>query len=186
MKKLGAVFYLILAVLFIAVLVMLSLWARTGRTLYLYLMLGAFGLYLIHIVLSLSISWKDIRGGEALRSKYLMLLNHFQSEIVYITYLGNERRIRKPSKTRRDYLIEFYEPTTDIELLKKHIWFGLSEAEEQKLKTLCVGSEIVSFSFLADIRQRKVMIQAGFLQAALPLRHFEEFLRENEIIPYGE
>lgn len=185
MKKLGALFYFLLAILSIAVLIMLSLWARTGKTLYLFLMIGAFGVYLLFIVFSLLYTWKDLKTGEAVRSKYLMLLNHFQSEFVYLAYLGTERRLISPSKTRKDYLVEFFEPSVDPEMLKKHL-SSLSEAEEDKLREKCVGSEIVPFSYLSEMQGKKVFLSKAVFEAAQPLRHFDEFFKKNELIQYGE
>lgn len=186
MRKLDALFYIMLGILTLAVLIMLGLWIRTRYSVYLYLMLGAFAAYSFHIILTLIRGGKDLRGSEAFRSKFLMLLNHVDSKIVYITYLGTEKRILKPSCHKNDYLIEFYEPDTDLELLKKHIWFELSEADEKKLKKKFIGGMDVPFSYLDEIRSRKVLIQEEFYQFAANLSQFSEFFANNEIISYGD
>lgn len=186
MKKLDALFFVLLGLLTLAMLVMLALWVRTKHIIYLCFLLGIFVVYTFFIVYTLLRDGKDLRAGSPFRSRFLMLLGHVDSKIVFLAFLGNEKRALKPSPLRKDYLIEFYEPQTDLEKLKKHVWFGLSEADETILKNSFIGGMDVPFSFLADIRDRTVLIPNNFLQAVKENPLFFDFLNSNELVPYGD
>lgn len=186
MKKLDALFFVLLGLLTLAMLIMLALWVRTKHVIYLCFLLGIFAVYTSFIVFTLLRDGKDLRAGGPFRSKFLMLLNHIDSKVVFVAFLGNEKRTLKPSPLRKDYLIEFYEPQTNLEKLKKHVWFGLSEAEETQLKNSFIGGMDIPYSFLADIRERTVLIPNNFLQAVKENPLFSDFLSANELVPYGD
>lgn len=186
MRKLGAIFYIILLLLTAAVLVLLSLWIKTREPICLYLMLVAFAVYLFHLVYSLLRSGRNFKKSALLRSSYLSLLNSTETKIVYITYLGNERRVRKPSKSRKDYLVEFYCGGVDCEKLKRHLWYDLPQKDENELKRSLIGGMDIPYSLLSDISNKKVLLQARFFEAATGSPNFSDFLSSNEITLYGE
>ena len=186
MKKLGALFYIVLGLLTIAVLVSLSLWIRFKSPFYLYFMLAAFAVYLFHLVFNLIRNDIEYRQGEIQRSSFLMLSQNIEAQIVYITYLGNEKRVQKPARYRKDYLIEFYSPDVKIDQLKKHLWYDLPEEEEKELLHSFIGGMDVPYPLLADISQKTVLLQAMFYEEAKDLPLFSDFFERNKIILYGE
>ena len=186
MKKLGALFYIILGLLTVAVLVTLSLWIRTMNPIYFYLLLASFVVYVFHLVFHFVRTGKEFKKDEVLRSSFLLLSQSIEVKVVYITYLGNKKHIEKPSKYRKDYLIEFYSADVDISTLKKHLWFELPAADENKLKLSLIGDMDIPYSFLDDISGKTVLVQAYFFETTQNSPLFKTFFEKNKIVLYGE
>ncbi len=184
MKKLGAVFYIILAVLTVGVLGMLAAWLWTDRELFLYLMLALFPVYLFHLIFNLAMNGRRERREKERRSEFLALAGN--AEKVYITYLGNERRVGRPSAHRKDYLIEFYAKEADAEALKRHLWYGLAEAEEERLRLFFLGGGKYPYPLLADLKHKQIFVQGPFYRAAEGSPLFHDILKSNEWILYGD
>ena len=185
-RKLGKLFYIILIILTAAMLALLGVWAGTGKDLFLYLLIGIFPLYLFHLVFHLVRTDKDYKKRDAQKSEFLAVARDENAGVVYITYLGNERGLKKPSRTKKDYLVEFYTPAVDIALLKRHLWFDLSEEDEEKLIRHRVGQLEVPFPFLEEITGRKVLVQAAFYHAAQGLPPYQTLFLKNEVVLYDE
>ncbi len=185
-RKLGKLFYIILIVLTAAMLALLGVWAGTGKDLFLYLLIGIFPLYLFHLVFHLVRTDKDYKKRDAQKSEFLAAARDENAAVVYITYLGNEKRVKKPSNTKKDYFVEFYTPAVDLALLKRHLWFDLSEEDEEKLIRYRVGQLEVPFPFLEELTGRKLLVQAAFYNAAKDLPEFQTLLCKNEVLLYDE
>ena len=170
-RKLGKLFYIILIALTAVMLTMLSLWTVTEKPLYLYLLLGIFPVYVFHLVFHL---------------EFLAAVRDENAKVVYMTYLGNERRVKKPSQTKKDYFVEFYSAGVDTELLKRHLWFDLSEADEETLLRSRIGQLEIPFPFLSEISGRTLLVQEAFFRAAEHSPLFAPLFRDNEVILYGE
>lgn len=186
MKKLGALFYIILLILTAAVLVLLALWLRTENYLFFFLMLAAFAAYLFHLIFHLAKIGKSNRKQKDLEKNLLSLLESSLSAVVYITYLGPLKRVRTPSKTKPDFLVEFYTKDVDCEKLKRHLWFDLSIEDETLLKQRLIGGLSIPYPLLARFTHKKIFIQRAFLEEAQNSPSFSNFLSQNEFIPYGE
>ena len=186
MKRLSVLFYIFIGILTPALLVTLVLWINFKSSAYLYVTLAEFAVYIGGVASYLICCAIESQTNETLKCAFLMLLQNYESKIVYITYTGNERRLKHPSKFKRDYLVEFYPRETDVELLKKHLWFGLPQKEEAQLKNLLIGGLDVPYPLLKDISQKQVLLQARFREAVSNLPHFEFLLNGNEIILYAE
>lgn len=185
-RKLSGAFYVILLLLTAAIMAFLAVWAVTKNDLFLYLMLALFPLYLFHLIFHLVKTDKDYKKQEAEKSEFLTVAREEAARVVYITYLGDERHIRKPSRTKKDYLIEFYTKEVEIDLLKRHLWFDLGEREEERLIRCRIGSMEVPYSFLQELSGRTLLVQAQFFFAAEHSPLFAQLLSGNEIILYGE
>ena len=186
MKKLGSWFYIVLATLTVGVLGALAVWLSTENDLFLYLMLGLFPVYVAFLVLSMVLNGKREKKRGEEKSAFLLLAREEAVKVVYVTYLGGERGVRKPSKRKKDYLVEFYTGAVDENLLKKHLWFGLSDADEQKLGRCRTGETYAPFPFLCEISGKTVLIQARFFEAAKDSPLFAKLFADNEIVLYGE
>lgn len=184
--RLGAPFYIILAVLTVAVLGLLAVWAWTKRNVFLYVALGIFPLYLIHLIYHLATAGKRAEREKERRSAFLTLARDPAARLVHLTYLGGERRIYKPSSSKKDYRVEFYTGGADEDALKRHLWFDLPEEEEARLKLFLVGSAEIAYPFLADISGKRVYAQAAFVELAKGNPYFVEFFKANEVASYGE
>lgn len=186
MKRLGKTFYILLGILTAAVLGLLFAFFYTKKDLFLYLTLGVFVLYLFHLVYHLVKSGRTIKKRDELLSSLVVLLGSEEAEVVYVTYLGGERGALRPSKTKKDYLVEVYRRAVDISLLKKHLWFDLPEEEEKKLSKQLVGSVEIPYPFLEKISKKTVLIQEGFYDVVKDSPLFAKFFSENKIVLYGE
>lgn len=164
----------------------LSLWMSYKNSAYLYVTLAEFAVYIGVVAIYLIRGSIEAQTNETLKSNFLMLLQNFETKVVYITYTGNERRLKRPSKFKKDYLVEFYPKEADIEMLKKHLWFGLSPEEEAQLKKLLIGGMDIPYPLLNDIKQKQVLLQERFHETVASSPLFEAFLLGNEIILYGE
>ena len=169
-----------------ALLVTLSLWMHFKNSAFLYVTLAEFAVYIAVVAMYLIHGTLEAQMNETLKSNFLMLLQNFETKIVYITYTGNERRLKRPSRFKKDYLVEFYPKEADIEMLKKHLWFGLSPEGEAQLKKLLIGGMDIPYPLLSDISQKQVLLQERFQETVASSPLFESFLLGNEIILYGE
>lgn len=186
MQKLGWKFYVPLLVLTLGVLGLLAAWLSTRNDALLYGMLGLFPVYLFHLIFGLAMNGRGQKRSKELRSSFLLLAGNGDVGTVYLTYLGGERRIKKPSLKKKDYLVEFYAAGVDRSLLKRHLWFGLSEEDERALLPFFIGGMEVPYPFLADLSGKTILAQAEFLRAAEEVPAFDEVMKQNEWIPYGE
>lgn len=186
MKRISILFYIFVGLLTSALLVTLSLWMNLKNSAFLYVTLAEFAVYIAVVAMYLIHGTLEAQTNETLKSNFLMLLQNFETKIVYITYTGNERRLKKPSRFKKDYLVEFYPKEADIEMLKKHLWFGLSPEDEAQLKKLLIGGMDIPYPLLKDISQKQVLLQEHFQETVQNSPLFESFLLENEIILYGE
>lgn len=186
MKKLGAAFYLILAVLTVAELGTLFAWIYTKRDVLLYIALGVFPVYLFHLIFHLVRAGKREARKAELKSAFVSLLREQTAEIVYLTYLGGEKRLEKPSAGRKDYLVEFYTEKTDRELLKRHLWFDLSPERESELALTRLGGMKIPYPLLGEIAGKMLFVSAGFYQAAEHNPAFKDLLCGNTVVLYGE
>ena len=185
-RKLGKWFYILLIALTVAMLVMLSLWSATENNVYLYILIGLIPFYILHLVISLVRSDKDYKRKDAKRSEFLAVARDANASVVYITYLGDEKHVKKPSPTKKDYLIEFYSGGVDLSLLKRHLWYDLSAEDEERILRFRIGQLEIPYPFLEEIEGRKLLIQAAFFQAAKDSPLFEKFFGKNEVILYDE
>lgn len=185
MKKLGAPFYIVLAALTAAVLGCLGLYVWLEDELWLYLMLGVFAVYLVHLIASLAWNSRSHKRAELDKSSFLLLAGNREA-VVYLTYLGSERHIRRPSARRKDYLVEFYDGKVDVSLLKRHLWFGLSEEEEKTLNRSCLGGMRIPYPLLRELSGRTLLVQAGLYEAAKDSPLFSGLFGGNQVIIYGE
>ncbi len=184
--KLGKTFYIVLLLLTAALLAFLSVWALTGNDLFLYLLLGVVPLYVLHLVFHLVKADKDYKKQDELKSAFFSLAREEQAEIVYLTYLGDEKHLLKPSPRKREYLIEFYTRAVDLALLKRHLWFGLSEEEEERLIKCRLGSMEIPYPLLEEVRGRTVLVQSALFRAAKDSPLFSPFFSGNTILLYDE
>ncbi len=185
-RKLGKLFYIILIALTVAMLAFLGVWMATKDPVYLYILVGIFPLYLFHLIFHLVRTDKDYKKRDVQRSEFLAVARDENASVVYITYLGGEKGLKKPSRTKKDYLVEFYTSAVDIALLKRHLWFNLPEEDEEKLIRFRVGQIEVPFPFLEEITGRKVLVQAAFYNAAQGLPEYQTLLHKNEVVLYDE
>lgn len=185
-RKLGKLFYIILIALTAAMLALLGVWAATKKLLFLYILIGIFPLYLFHLVFHLVRTDKDYKKRDAKKSEFLAVARDANAGVVYITYLGNEKRVKKPSPTKKDYLVEFYTPAVDLSLLKRHLWFDLPEKDEETLIRFRIGQLETPFPFLEELTGRKLLVQAAFYNVAKDLPHFQTLLNKNEVLLYDE
>lgn len=186
MKKLSAFFYISIGILTAALLVTLSLWIVYKTELLLYITFGEFVGYILLVTMNTIRNSIEFQTNETLKCEFLMLLQNVETKQVYITYTGNEHRIKKPSRIKRDYLVEFYPAEADEEMLKRHLWFNPDPKEEALLKSLVIGGLDVPFPLLNDISQKKLFLQERFYEEASSSPLFESFLLNNEVILYGE
>lgn len=186
MKNLGAVFYLVLGILTLSIFVLLGVWARTHDVLYLYLLLAVFFVYVIFLISSLVRKGRAFKKDEKLRSELLVFARNGDLPIVHMTYLGGKRNLARPSKRKKDYLVQFYDGGADRGALGRHLWFDLPEEEENALRRHMHGEMNIPYALLADIRGKYVFAQAAFCAEAERSPRFEEFFRENTVTPYGE
>lgn len=185
-RKLGPLFYILLIALTAVLVAFLGVWAATGNDLFLYLMLGVFPLYVFHLIYHLVRTDKDYKKQDALRSEFFAVARDENAKVVYLTYFGNEKRVKKPSAKRRDYLIEFYSPGVDLELLKRHLWFDLSDREEEALIRYRIGALEIPYAFLEEVKDKTVLVQAEFFRAAEGSPLFASLFAKNEIHLYGQ
>lgn len=185
-KKFGKWFYVIMLAITVAILALLGVWAWTKNNLYLYLLLGLCPIYVLHIVLSIVLTGRYADRAQAARSELLAVALDPTAEIVYLTYLGGERRVKRPSRRKKDYLAEFYTRGADVELLKRHLWFDLSEREEEELLRHRLGQLEIAYPLLSEIKGKKVLVQSAFYDTAKDLPQFSALFGENQIILYGE
>lgn len=184
MKHLGKFFYLVLAFLTVGVLGSLAAWAWTKDNLWLYLMLALFPVYLFHLLFNLIYGDKLAKRRETERSAFLTLIR--ENCIVYMTYLGSPARVKRPSKNKKDYLVHLYDLSVDRDLLKRHLWFDLPEAEEKRLSVHLLAETAIAYPLLADIRGRQVFVQTQFYRAAERSPLFADFLSQNTFTLYGD
>ena len=185
-RKLGKLFYIILIALTAVMLTMLSLWTVTEKPLYLYLLLGVFPVYVFHLVFHLVRTDKDYKKRDTQKSEFLAAARDENAKVVYMTYLGNKRRVKKPSQTKKDYLVEFYSAGVDTALLKRHLWYDLPEADEETLLRSRIGQLEIPFPFLSEISGRTLLVQEAFYRAAEHSPLFASLFRDNAVILYGE
>ena len=185
MRKFYALFYIFIGILTAGLLITLSLWIIYHTPLLLYITFGEASAYILIVTLNMIRNSIEFQTNETLKCEFLMLLQNLETKKVYITYLGNEHRIKKPSRIKRDYLVEFYPEEADAEMLKRHLWFDPSPKDEAALKALVIGGLDVPFPLLNDISQKKLFLQERFYQEASSSPLFESFLLNNEIILYG-
>ena len=186
MKKLPVLFYIFIGILTVALIVTLSLWIHLKNSVFLYVTLAELVFYIGVITTYLIRGTLEEQINETLKCDFLMLLQNYETKLVYIAYVGNERRLKHPSRYRRDYLVEFYPEKTNIDLLKQHLWFDLPEEGENLLRSQMIGGMDIPYPLLADIKQKKVLLQTLVYEEIKSSTHFERLLQQNEIIPYGE
>lgn len=167
-------------------LTMLGLWTATENEVYLYILIGIVPLYIAHLVISLVRSDKGYKRKDERRSEFLALSRDENARVVYITYLGDEQHVKKPSQTKKDYLVEFYADGVDLSLLKRHLWYDLSDEDEERVLRFRIGQIEIPYPFLGEIAGRKLLIQAAFFQAAKDSPLFESLFGKNEVILYDE
>lgn len=185
MKKLGILFFILLAVLTFAVLGCLTAWLWTKNDVLLYVTVGLFPVYLFHLVFGLMHGNKKAKR-DAAEERSFRLLSERDDAVVYVTYLGGKRGVLHPSRTKKDYLTEFYDEQVDLSLLKRHLWFDLPEEREKELQTHMIGGAKVPYPRLAELKNRRILVQIAFFDAAKDAPAFEQFFRDNEIMTYGE
>ena len=185
MKKLGTAFYLILLALTLLVLGTLVLWFLKKNDVFLYLTIALFALYLFHLVFGMV---RGDRREKRARSTEDLLRTELKSgdAVVYLTYFGGERHVRKPSPHKTEYLVELYAPAVDRELLKRHLWFGLSDREEKLLSAAKRYEAHIAYPALSLIEGKTVFLPAGFYEAARQQEAFAGLLHKNKIVLYGE
>ena len=185
MKKLSAFFYIVIGILTAGLLVTLSLWIIYKTPLLLYITFGEASAYILIVSLNTFRNTIEFQTNVILKSEFLMLVQNVETKIVYITYTGNEHRGRKPSRIKRDYLVEFYPEEADLEALKKHLWFDPSPKDEAMLKSLLIGGMDVPFPLLGDISRKKLVLQERFYEEVSSSPLFESLLSNNEVVLYG-
>ncbi len=186
MKHLGSVFYALLLVLSAAVIGALIVYFRTKSDLAFAAVFVFFVLYLVHLVYGLTRGKKQRKTLEEERERFRRILRIENCRVVYITYLSDERHIDRPSELRRDYLIELYPAMAEEENLKRHLWYDLSQTEENRLDTLCFGKFRVPKSFLGEIAEKRIYIQAAFFDVAKENPQYRPVFEKNQIVLYGE
>ena len=185
MKKFSAAFYLILLGLTVLVLGCLGLWLWLDNEIFLYVMIALFAVYLFHLIYSMVHA--DRREKREQTTEELLRAGLKGGDcVVYLTYFGGERHIRKPSLHKAEYLVELYPPSVDGERLKKHLWFGLSDQEENLLSGAKRYEAKIAYPALALIEGKTVYLPAGFYEAAKKQAAFSQFLNKNTIVLYGE
>ncbi len=184
MKKFGAPFYIILFALTVLVLGMLGLWLWLKQDVFLYLMIALFVVYVIHMAYNMVHGRRQEKREQTTED---LLRAEFKREcVVYLTYFGGEKHVKKPSAHKREYLIEVYAPAVDKALLKRHLWFGLPEAEEKKLALMKRYETKIAYPALSLIEGKTVYLPAGFCEAAKSVPAFDGLLNKNDIVIYGE
>lgn len=103
MKKLGTAFYLILLALTLLVLGTLVLWFLKKNDVFLYLTIALFALYLFHLVFGMVRGYKREKREQTTEDLLRAELKG-GSCVVYLTYFGGERHVKKPSPIRRNTL----------------------------------------------------------------------------------
>ena len=185
MKKLGTAFYLILLALTLLVLGTLVLWFLKKNDVFLYLTIALFALYLFHLVFGMVRGYK-LEKREQTTEDLLRAELKGGSCVVYLTYFGGERHVKKPSPHKTEYLAEIYAPSVDGERLKKHLWFGLSDKEEKLLAAAKRYEAKIAYPALSLIEGKTVYLPAGFFEAAKEQEAFSALLNKNTIVLYGE
>lgn len=181
--KLGVSFYIGLGALTVGVLASLALWLWLDETIYLIVMLVMFVLYLFHLIFGLARSGRAFQRAEEDRSAFLLHVR--EDVVVYLTYLGGERHVRRPPARKKDYLVEFYAPQVDLELLKRHLWFDLPPERERELSKSFIAEARIPRPLLNDIRGKTVLIQEGFCEVAETLPEYADFFAQNTVVRYG-
>lgn len=187
MKKLSAFFYILLAVLSVAVLLTLSLWLWLKEIWLLILMCALFAVYLAHLCIGLTRGKRQTATENSVRNSLKTLCANGNVTTVYLVYYGNERRISSPSPVKRDYFLECY-PDVEDELLQKHLWYGLDEENEGKLDLLCIYSNRVSAAVLSEIKGMKLYLPKPFFEKAVNSNNtvIKNLLKENTPVCYGK
>ena len=185
MKKLGTAFYLILLALTLLVLGTLVLWFLKKNDVFLYLTIALFALYLFHLVFGMVRGYKREKREQTTEDLLRAELKG-GSCVVYLTYFGGERHVKKPSPHKTEYLAEIYAPSVDGERLKKHLWFGLSDKEEKLLAAAKRYEAKIAYPALSLIEVKTVYLPAGFFEAAKEQEAFSALLNKNTIVLYGE
>ena len=185
MKKLGTAFYLILLALTLLVLGTLVLWFLKKNDVFLYLTIALFALYLFHLVFGMVRGYKREKREQKTEDLLRAELKG-GSCVVYLTYFGGERHVKKPSPHKTEYLAEIYAPSVDGERLKKHLWFGLSDKEEKLLAAAKRYEAKIAYPALSLIEGKTVYLPAGFFEAAKEQEAFSALLNKNTIVLYGE
>ncbi len=185
-RQLGKMFYFLLVLLTLAMLAFLGAWAGTKNNVFLYCLIGTFPFYLFHLVYHLVRTDKDYKKRDAEKSEFLAVARDEHAQVVYMTYLGNERRVKHPSPGKKDYLTEFYTSAVDTKLLKRHLWYDLSDEEEETLIRCRIGQLDVPYSFLEELTGRTILVQAAFYEAAKDSPLFSSLFEKNKVVLYGE
>lgn len=185
MKKFGTAFYIILLVLTVLVLGCLGLWLWLKNEVFLYIMIALFAVYVFHMIFGMV---RGDRREKRARSTEDLLRTELKGgdAVVYLTYFGGERHVRKPSPHKTEYLVELYAPAVDRELLKRHLWFGLSDREEKLLSAAKRYEARIAYPALSLIEGKTVFLPAGFYEAARQQEAFAGLLHKNKIVLYGE
>ena len=180
----SVLYVIVLLVLAGAVITLLSLWFLYEEMVYLYAMLGVFGVYVVFLVVTFLLS--DGLSKKERQKRELLKAALGGECLVYCAYFGGEGHVKRPSKRKKEYLVEVYETEADGEALKKHLWFGLPEQEERKLALYKRFEGKFAYSALALIEHKTVYLAAGFYEAAKDAPAFAEFLSSNQIVLYGD
>lgn len=185
MKLSSKLFYILLAVVTVGELCLLAVFSVTHKFLFLYLGLALFPVYLLLFVLRFAVVGKREKKRQAAREAFLAAAKEPRAKVVYLTYLGGKRGIEKPSAAKENFLAELYTGEVDRELLKRHLWYGLSEGEEAALEAQRIGSAKLPYTALGEIAGKQVLVQSAFCDAARSSAAFSGFFKQNEVILYG-
>ena len=185
MKKFGTAFYIILLVLTVLVLGCLGLWLWLKNEVFLYIMIALFAVYVFHMIFGMVRGYKREKREQTTEDLLRAELKG-GSCVVYLTYFGGERHVKKPSPHKTEYLAEIYAPSVDGERLKKHLWFGLSDKEEKLLSAAKRYEAKIAYPALSLIEGKTVYLPAGFFEAAKEQEAFSALLNKNTIVLYGE
>ena len=180
----SVLYVIVLLVLAGAVITLLSLWFLYEEMVYLYAMLGVFGVYVVFLVVTFLLS--DGLSKKERQKRELLKAALERECLVYAAYFGGEGHVKRPARRKREYLLEVFETEADKEALKKHLWFGLPEQEERKLALYKRFEGKFAYSALALIEHKTVYLAAGFYEAAKDAPAFAEFLSSNQIVLYGD
>ncbi len=183
MKRSRLFFTILIAVLTVLVLTALALWFVEEDILYLYLMLGLFGVYALCLAAVFLFYGRQKRTQK---TEELLRAGLGKDGVVYLAYFGGERHLKAPSPRKKEYLVEVYLPSVDGERLKRHLWFGLSKQEELSLSAARRYETKLAYPALSLIEGRTVYLPAGFFEAAKEQAAFSQFLSKNTIVLYGE
>lgn len=184
MKRLSAAFYIILAALTVAVLGALAAWLRTEHVAALIATLVLFAGYIAFLAVSLARGQKRGKKESAELARFRAALKREDAKILYLSYSGNEKRLRKPSETKRDYYLEIFTEKADPEDLKKYLWDELSEERERELELCSIECVETTYAILGEIEGMTVMLSKEFYE--IGKETFSSFFKRNKLVFYGD